>query len=161
LLTFVQVPTTEDNETEIQRRAPIFLSAFESTAGNASCTLCATQLIISSLPVLTAALWRTTTPSSKALPLVVNSREHTENSEDTFVSPATVYLRQRFPNLRFEWNLEHTGHELKALCDSASPFTIKTPWSACLRAGHGAVNASRFSRDTCCLIELTASCQCA
>jgi len=115
------LPTTEYNDIEIARRAPVFLSAFDA---------------------ITSASWRTTTPSSKALPSVVDPGEHAENSGNAFVSPATVYLLQRFPNLRFEWNIDHTGHELKALCNSASPFTIKTPWSAYLRAGYGAINTN-------------------
>ncbi|KAF9516508.1 hypothetical protein BS47DRAFT_669125 [Hydnum rufescens UP504] len=111
------LPVSEYDDAEISRRAPIFLSAFDATAA-----------------------WRTITPSSKI-------REQTESAEGVSVSPATVYLRQRFPNLRFEWELELTGRELKTLCNSAAPFTIRTAWSAYLCAGYGAVNASTLGCD--------------
>lgn len=68
--------------------------------------------------------------------------------EDPSLTVATVFLEQRFPQLRFEWKIEHPAYELEdRLCDATpgrEPFVMRTSWSAYLRAGEGASSLRKF-----------------
>jgi hypothetical protein len=59
------------------------------------------------------------------------------------ITPAAVFLRQRYPDLRFEIYVDHPSYELRNLLSGkASTNVVNSTWKAYLRASSGAPNFS-------------------
>lgn len=59
------------------------------------------------------------------------------------ILPAAVFLRQRYPDLRFEVYVDHPSYELRGLLSGNAPTNVvNSTWKAYLRAGTGAPNFS-------------------
>jgi hypothetical protein len=59
------------------------------------------------------------------------------------VAPAAVFLRQRYPDLRFEIYVDHPSHELRELLSGKAPTNVvNSTWKVYLRAG---IRKSNFS----------------
>ncbi|KAF8326980.1 uncharacterized protein EI90DRAFT_1853485 [Cantharellus anzutake] len=113
----------KDREDEIVRKASKFLSCFAQDAS-----------------------WATSTPESH-FSVPFNHHDQTQGpKKPDGATPETVFLRQRFHNLRVEFRISNTGYEIRdALAQHGAkgqPLLLNSTWNLFLRAGKGASTAS-------------------
>ena len=111
---------------------------------------------------MTPATWETSTPQSfkvkvPSIPkldasLPFNHHEQTQAPKEPAAegaTPETVFLRQRFHNLRIESRVENTAYEIRdALVQQqrgkkGEPYILKSSWNLFLRPGKGATSSSQ------------------
>ena len=130
-------PITESEGERIIARSANYLSAF-TEFGKFYLLFGTCRILENSIKWRKIAEWHTIAPGSPTAATALTAEEL--NSGTT---PAAVFLRQRYPNLRFEIYVDHSSYELRELVSGKAPINlVNSTWKAYLRAGIGAPNFS-------------------